>query len=127
MSNHEIARGLANVDAVIAVGGMAHDSLVLFVEGVHGRPCERNPSLQLLCVGGQAGVLPCPSRRTLVARTHGVPGSEAEVAVLRGMAGEFQSAWSDVGFLEVGHGVVARFEEQDDVFGIGDPSSAEVY
>ena len=45
MADHEVAGGLANVDAVVAVGGMAKDPFVFFVEGVHGRPCERNPSL----------------------------------------------------------------------------------
>jgi hypothetical protein len=34
---------LADVDAVVAVGGVAHDPLVFFIESVHGRPCERDP------------------------------------------------------------------------------------
>src|SRR5262249_19771177 len=125
--NHEIARGLANVDAVIAVGGMADDSLVFFVECIHGRPGERDPSQELLRMAGQAGVLPRPAPHALVARANGVPGSEAEVGVLCGMADELQSAWSDVRLLEVGHGIVARFEEQDDVLGINDPASAKAY
>jgi hypothetical protein len=43
------------------------------------------------------------------------------------MDGNFQGTWSDVGFLEVRHGVVAEFEEQDNVFRVGDPVSAEAY
>ena len=43
MANHEVTGRLADVDAVIAVGGMAHDPFVFFVESVHGRPCERHP------------------------------------------------------------------------------------
>jgi hypothetical protein len=32
------AAGLADVDAVVAIGGVANDPLVFFVESVHGRP-----------------------------------------------------------------------------------------
>ena len=72
-------------------------------------------------------MLPRPSRRALLARPDGVPGREPEVGVLGGMVGAFQSAWRDVGFLEVGHRIAAGFEEQEDVFAIGDPVSAEAY
>jgi hypothetical protein len=47
MTDHEATGGLANVDTVVAVGGMAQDPFVFFVEGVHGRPSERDPRLQL--------------------------------------------------------------------------------
>jgi hypothetical protein len=43
------------------------------------------------------------------------------------MVAALQSAWSYVDFPEVGHRIVARFEEQEDVFTIGDPASAEPY
>src|SRR5579875_353915 len=38
MTDYQPARGLADIDAVVAVGGMAHDPFVFFVESVHGRP-----------------------------------------------------------------------------------------
>src|SRR5215831_1573176 len=46
MADHEVTGGLANVDAVVVVGGMAHDSFVFLVESVHGPPGEREVSLQ---------------------------------------------------------------------------------
>jgi hypothetical protein len=52
-ANHQAAGGLTNVDAVEAVGGMAHDPFVFFVESVHGRPCERDPCPQVARVGWQ--------------------------------------------------------------------------
>src|SRR5262249_12503800 len=68
MADDEVTGSLANVDAVVAVSGMAHDSFVFFVEGVHGPPGERDACLQFACVGGQTGVLPCRSRRGVLAR-----------------------------------------------------------
>src|SRR5258708_25349110 len=76
MADHEMTRCLADVDAVVAVGGMAHDPFVLFVECFHGGPGERNPSLQLACVRGQVDVSPCSSGRALLARLDGIPGCE---------------------------------------------------
>ena len=61
MADHEVTGALANVDAVIAVGGMAHDPFVFFVERVHGLPGERDPSLQFARVVRQPGMLPRPS------------------------------------------------------------------
>src|SRR5260370_6290726 len=85
MSDHEVTRGLADIDAVVAVGGMAHDPFVFFVEGVHGGPGERDPSLQVARVGGQLDVLPRPSRRALPGGPGRVPGREPEVLVPGGM------------------------------------------
>src|SRR5262249_12726272 len=81
MANHEPPRSLADVDAVVAVGGMADDPFVLFVEGVHGRPGERDACLQLARVSGQLDVLPCPSLCALLARPDRVPGREPELVV----------------------------------------------
>jgi hypothetical protein len=81
MADHEPTGGLADVDAVIAVGGMAHDPFVFFVKGVHRRPGERDPSLQLSSVGRELDVLPCSSRRALLARSNGIPRSEPEFVV----------------------------------------------
>jgi hypothetical protein len=36
--------GLADVDAMVAVSGMARDPFVFFVERLHGLPGERDPS-----------------------------------------------------------------------------------
>src|SRR5215468_1235999 len=65
MTDNEMTGSLTDVDAVIAVGGMAHDSFVFFVEGVHGVPGEGHPSLQFACVVRQVDVLPGSSRRAL--------------------------------------------------------------
>src|SRR5262249_61478542 len=81
MADHEVTGGLANVDAVVVVGGMAHDSFVFLVESVHGPPGEREVSLQFARVGGQAGVLPRPARRRVLARPDAVPGREPEIGV----------------------------------------------
>src|SRR5215469_1188832 len=52
MANHEVARRLANVDAVVTVCSMPEDPFVFFVEGVHGPPGKRNSPSQLACIGG---------------------------------------------------------------------------
>jgi hypothetical protein len=62
-----------------------------------------------------------PCGGILVARPHGIPGSQAELGVPRGMVRALQSVWRDVGFLEVGHRIAAGFEEQDGVFHVGNP------
>src|SRR5262249_1010578 len=46
MADHEVTGGLANVDAVVVVSGMAHDPFVFFVESVHGLPGKREACLQ---------------------------------------------------------------------------------
>ena len=89
MADDEVTGGLANVDAVVAVSGMAHDPFVFFVERVHSLPGERDPSLQFARVGGQSGVLPRPSRRDVLAGPDVVPGREPEIGVLGGMVGAF--------------------------------------
>src|SRR4051812_27101668 len=45
MTHDEPARGLADIDTVIAVGGMAYDPLVFFVESFHGGPSKRDAPL----------------------------------------------------------------------------------
>src|SRR5215475_10983555 len=76
-----------DVNAVVAVGGMAHDSFVFFIEGVHGRPGKRDPSLQLGRVSGHVDVLPCPSWRTFLARSNGIPGREPKIEMPGHMLG----------------------------------------
>src|SRR4029077_3300099 len=58
MADQEVAGRLADVDAVVAVSSMAYDPFVFLIEGIHRRPCERDPSLQLTRVRGQIDVLP---------------------------------------------------------------------
>jgi hypothetical protein len=106
---------------------MAHNSLVFFVESLHRRPSEREAFLQFAGMGGQAGVLPRPSRRGVLARPDGVPVCEPKVWVLGGMVGAFQDVLRDVSLREVGYRIAARFEEQEYVLAIGDPGSAEAH
>src|SRR5262249_16993580 len=127
MADHEVTRGLANVDAVVVVSGMACDSFVFLVESIHGLPGERYPSLQLARVCGQTRVLPRPSRRDVLARPDRIPGREPEVGVPGGMVGAFQRVQRDLGLREIRDRVAARFEEQEDLLAIGDPGSPEAH
>jgi hypothetical protein len=43
LTDFQVAAGLADVDAVVAVGGVTDDPLVFLVEGVHGPPRESDP------------------------------------------------------------------------------------
>src|SRR5262245_15280038 len=112
MTNHEATGGPTNVDEVIAVGSMAQDPFVFFVQGVHGRPCECDPPLQLACIGGQVHVLPCPSCRALLACSDAVPGRESQVGVPRSMFGALEAVWRDIGLRKVGDRIAAGLEEQ---------------
>jgi hypothetical protein len=128
MADHEIARGLANVDAVVGVSRVAHDSFVFLVKSIHGPPSERDACLQFTRVGGQASVLPRPSRcDVLLVRPDTVPGRGTEIGVLSGMFGAFQNMRRNVGLREIGHRIAARFEEQEDMLAIGDPDSSEAH
>src|SRR5262249_23958493 len=91
MADHEVTGGLGNVDAVVVVSGMAHDSFVFFVESVHGLPAAREACLQFARVGGQAGVLPRPAGWGGPARAGAVPGREPGIGVLGGVGRASQS------------------------------------
>jgi len=39
MADHQPSGSLADVDAMVAVGGMAQNPLVFFIEGIDRRPC----------------------------------------------------------------------------------------
>src|SRR5215467_11897093 len=127
MTYHEAAGGPADVDPVVAVSGMAENPFVFFVKGVHGRPGERDPRLQLARVVRQVDVLPCPSRSALLACSDDVPGGESEVGVPRGVVGGIEGVWRDIGLRKVGYRIAAGLEEQDYVFAIGDPGPAEAH
>src|SRR5262249_24512943 len=116
MPDHEVTGGLANVDAVVAVSGMACDLFVLLVESSHGLPGERDTTLQFARVRGQIGMLPCPSRRdVLLACPDAIPQGEPQIRVLGGMVGAFQEVWRNVGFGEVGYRIAAWFKKQEHV------------
>src|SRR6266851_4051669 len=87
MADHEMTRCLPDVNAVVAVGGMAHDAFVLFVESLHSRPGECNPSLQVARVRRQVDVSPCPSRCALLASLNGIPGREPKLGMPGRMLG----------------------------------------
>src|SRR5882762_1240571 len=87
MPDHEMTGCLAKVDAMVAVGGMAHDAFVFFVESLHGRPGECNPSLQVARVRRQVDVSPCPSRCALLASLNGIPGREPKLGMPGRMLG----------------------------------------
>jgi hypothetical protein len=55
LANHEVTRGLANIDAVVGVSGMPHNSFVFLVESILGPPGERDACLQFARVGAQVG------------------------------------------------------------------------
>src|SRR5206468_2044448 len=78
VTDHEATGCLADIDAVVAVGSVAQDPFVFFIEGVHGGPGERDPSVQFARVGRQVDVLPCASRRALLLRPDGVPGRDSK-------------------------------------------------
>src|SRR5215471_8971835 len=108
MAHHEMTGCLADVDPVVAVGGMAHDAFVFFVEPIHGGPGERNPCLQLARVRWQIDVSPCSSWCALLARLNGVPGCEAKIRMVARTRGALKSIWRHVGLGEIGHRIVAR-------------------
>ena len=91
-----MAAGLADVDPVVGIGGVADDPLVFFVEGVHGPPRERDPPLQLAGVAGQLGVLPGRAGFALRPGPDGVPGRRPEIPVLGGLLARLQHADGDV-------------------------------
>lgn len=81
MTDHEVARSLADVDAVVAVCSMANDPFVLFIECVHRRPCEGDPRLQFARIGRQVAAFPRASRCALFTDADGVPGCKLEIAM----------------------------------------------
>lgn len=128
MVDHEVTRGLADVDAVIGIGGVTHDAFVLLVECIHGSPSERDQTVQIARMGGQVGMLPGSSRRDmLLVGSNAVPGRRPEVGVLSDVLGAFQHMWGNIGLREIGHRITARFEQQEDLLAVGNPVSPEVH
>src|SRR5262249_27849603 len=79
MVDDKVTGSLSDVDAVVAVRGMPDDSFVLFIEGLHGSPGERDPAQQFPRMRGQLNVLPGSSRRVVLASANRIPGCETEV------------------------------------------------
>src|SRR6185437_1867323 len=127
MTHNEPTRRLADIDAVITIGGMTHNPLVLFVESVHGGPRERDAPCEFACVLWELDVLPSASRCSFVGCPYDVPGCEAKITMPGGVLDAFQSAWSDIALWKVGHRIMAGFEQQKHMFAIGDPLAAEAH
>ena len=122
-----MARGLANIDAVVRVGGVADNAFVLLVEGVHRSPGKRDPVAQHAGMVGQGGVLPGRVVGVRVSDPCAEPRGIAEVAVLGlpTLAGEDTRA--DVGGREICDRVAAGFVEEDDILAVGDPLAGELH
>src|SRR5262245_37400629 len=127
MEDYELTGCPADVDAVVAVGGMAQDPFVLFVERIHGVPGECNACLQLARVRGQVDVSPCSSGRAVLACLDGIPGCEPKIGMVARMFGPLENVWRYVSLREVGHRIAAGLEEQEDILAIGDPGPPETH
>ncbi|MFM0694639.1 hypothetical protein PQQ64_20400 [Paraburkholderia graminis] len=127
MTYDQLPRSLPDIDAVVWIGRMADDPLVLFVERIHRSPGERNASLKFARVVRQSRVLPCGALCNPLASAHREPGARPEVGVLACTLRWFQGVRHDVGFPKIGHGISARFKQKHYVFSIGDPGTAEVH
>jgi hypothetical protein len=112
---------------MVAIGSMAQDPFVFFVEGVHRPPGKRDSFPQLACVGRQVDVLPRGSRCVLPTCRDGVPRRKPEIGMPGGVLAALQDFWTDVGFREVRHRIPAWLEEQQDVLAVSDPSAAEAH
>ena len=66
-------------------------------------------------MGGQVGVPPCSSRRdVLLVDPNAVPGRRPKIGVLSDVLGAFQHMWGNIGLREIGHGIMARFEKEEE-------------
>jgi len=113
---------LPDIYAMVRVGGMADDPLVLLVKGLHRPPRERHPALQLAGIVGQFGVLPGGALLAVLAGLDGVPGGRPEVGVPGGVPRGLERTVGDGGEREVGDRIAAGFVQQHDVLAVGDPA-----
>ena len=121
-----MARGAADVDPVVGVGGVAEDALVLLVEAVHRPPRERDVVVEHRRVRGERDVLPGGAGRPARVARHLEPGGLAEVAVLAAVLDRLQRAFREVRAREVRDRVAAGLEEQDGVVALHDRAAAEL-
>src|SRR5262245_22563499 len=89
IADYDPTGGLPDVDAMVTVRGVTHDSFVFFVKCVHGWPGKGHPSLQFARVVRQVDMLPRSSRRALLARSYDIPRSEPKFVVLGRVLGKF--------------------------------------
>src|SRR5260221_4904204 len=122
----QVARALADVVAVILIGGVTDDALVLLVEAVHRPPGERDAAAELAGVVGRGGVVPCAPGLAPVADGHGEPLGIAEGGGprVRFLADEY--AGPNVAQREVRDRVAAGLVEQEHAFAVGDPLLGEL-
>jgi hypothetical protein len=109
MANNEATRGLADIDAMVGVGGMAHNPFVFLIESIHSRPRECD-STSFASIGRQFHVLPYAPFRSLLTHVDDVPGGAAKVGVPCCALAVLQHSWRDVSLREVGHRIPSRFE-----------------
>ena len=79
ITNHEMARSLADVNSMVTVGSMAQDPFLFFVKGVHGPPSKRDPRTKIARKGGEVHVLPRSAWCTLTTGFNQVPGSLPQI------------------------------------------------
>jgi hypothetical protein len=72
-------------------------------------------------------VLPCRSWSGLSSGADCIPRCCAEIGMPGGVLASLQYAGRDFGLKEIGDGIVARLEEQEGIFAVGDPGSTEAY
>ena len=82
----------ADVDAVIGVGGVAEDALVLLVERVHSAPCERDRVTQRCCLRGRLDMLPGGASRDLTVAADDVEPPRLPEIRVRGVGGRSAAA-----------------------------------
>jgi hypothetical protein len=119
-------REAAHVDAVVRVGGVAEDALVLLVEPVHRPPGRSGLALQDRGMGGERDVLPGAPGRVPVAAHDLEPHGLAQVGVHAAVVCRPQRAIGEVLDREVGDRVAARLEEQDGVVALHHGLSTEL-
>src|SRR5262249_39746960 len=126
VTNYEVSRGAADVDAMVRVGGVAEDALVLLVEGVHRAPRERDRVAQRAGLRWRVDVLPGAALGDLAVAADDVePVRRAEIRVSALMVGGLQHTLLDVADREVGDGIPGRLEEDQRAVASGDLAAAE--
>ena len=124
-AHHETAGGSADVDAVVGVGGMPEDAVVLLVEAVHRAPRQRDLVAEHGRVCGQRDVLPGAARGLAGAADHLEPCGVAEVAMLAAVIARPERALGEVGEREVRDRVATGLEEQDGIVALHHGAAAE--
>ena len=128
VAHHQVPGGRADVVAVVRVGGVPDDALVLLVERVHRPPRERDPvvaarprapgrSTCSQAARGASRAPPCTVNHVVAPRSRW--------AVTRSVA--LECARGHVAAREVGDRVAAGLVQEHDVLAVGDPLAAEPY